>query len=45
MSSYMRTQVLSVVFAWNMVLTGQANKVTGKIRHDLVPTMVNGAPA
>ena len=38
-------QVLSVVFAWNMVLMGQANKVTGKIRHDLVPTMVNGAPA
>ena len=38
-------QVLSVVFAWNMVLTGQASKVTGKIKLDLVPTMVNGAPA
>ena len=38
------TQVLSVVFAWNLVLTGRGSKVTGKIRNDLVPTMVNGAP-
>ncbi|KAK9842253.1 hypothetical protein WJX81_002847 [Elliptochloris bilobata] len=34
--------VLAVVFSWNLVLTGQASKITGKIRHDLVPTMING---
>ena len=35
-------QVLAVVFSWNLALTGQASKITGKIKHDLVPTMVNG---
>lgn len=30
------------MFSWNLALTGQASKITGKIKHDLVPTMVNG---
>lgn len=34
--------VLAVVFAWNLGLTGQSNKIEGKIRNDLVPTMING---
>jgi hypothetical protein len=35
--------VLAVSFAWNLVLTGQANKYVSKLRNDGPPSMVNGA--
>lgn len=38
-------QVLAVVFTWNLALTGQSSKIPDKIRHSLIPTMVNGAAA
>lgn len=34
--------VLTVVFSWNLLLTGQASQISSKIQNDLVPTMVNG---
>jgi len=34
--------VLAVVFSWNLGLTGQSSKIGGKIKNDLVPTMING---
>ncbi|GBF90193.1 hypothetical protein Rsub_03326 [Raphidocelis subcapitata] len=34
--------VLAVVFAWNLSLTGEAQQIPGKIRRDMVPSMVNG---
>jgi hypothetical protein len=36
--------VLAVVFAWNLSLTGEGQQIPGKIRRDLVPSMVNGGP-
>lgn len=35
--------VLATSFAWNLVLTGQANKFVGKLRNDGPPSMINGA--
>ena len=34
--------VLTAVFAWNTVFTGNGAAFPGKLRADLVPTMVNG---
>lgn len=34
--------VLSTVFAWNLGWTGAGDQIVGKIRRDLVSTMING---
>ena len=34
--------VLTTVFAWNLLLTRQADVIPSKIKRDLVPTMING---
>lgn len=34
--------VLAAVFAWNLGLTNQLAALPGKIRRDLVPSMING---
>jgi protein Mpv17 len=33
---------LSTVFAWNLCLTGKRDELRGKLRRDLLPTMLNG---
>lgn len=33
---------LAAVFTWNLALTGQTAALAGKIRHELVPNMING---
>ena len=35
--------VLTTVFTWNLVLTGQADKLKGKLKRDLVPSALDGA--
>ncbi|KAI8463438.1 MAG: hypothetical protein J3K34DRAFT_444037 [Monoraphidium minutum] len=34
--------VLAVVFGWNLALTGAGGDIPGKIKRDLLPSMVNG---
>ena len=36
--------VLTTVFTWNLVLTGKADQLRGKLKRDLAPGMVDGAP-
>lgn len=33
---------LVAVFTWNLALTGQTAALQNKIKHDLVPSMING---
>lgn len=35
-------QVLSAVLLWNYGLTGQLDRLRGKVERDFVPTLVNG---
>lgn len=34
--------VLSAVFTWNLILQQKSSEVRGKLKRDLLPTMVNG---
>lgn len=34
---------LLAVFTWNLGLTGQTAALPDKIKHDLIPSMINGA--
>ena len=34
--------VTTVVFTWNLMLQQQSSQLPGKLKRDLVPTMVNG---
>lgn len=34
--------VLSVVFTWNLLLQKKGSELQGKLKRDLVPTMING---
>lgn len=34
--------VISVVFAWNLALQGQATELPAKLRRDFLPSLING---